>query len=160
MIPTEKMEVIGDHQKAAPVDVLSIARKLGLEVYETKKGEWPVNISGLIRRSGPDEESFEIIVNGNHNWFRQRFTIAHEIAHFVFHEHKIGDGIKDDVLYRSGLNSEIESEANGFAADILMPWHLVDEQIQAGETSIKNLAQTFQVSPASMSIRLGVPYES
>ena len=160
MIFTDKMEVIESYQKSAPVKVVSLARDLGLEVYETEKGEWPESISGLIRRSGPDDEGFEIIVNGDHSFQRQRFTVAHEIAHFVLHKHKIGDGIEDDVLYRSGLSSRIESEANGLAADILMPWHLVDEKILAGEINIKKLAKIFQVSPASMSIRLGVPYDS
>ncbi|MCY4008014.1 MAG: ImmA/IrrE family metallo-endopeptidase [Rhodobacteraceae bacterium] len=160
MIFTDKMDIIRRHQEVPPVNVLAIADDLGIKVYATKDNAWPQSVSGWIRKSGPKESGFEIVVNGDHSLLRQRFTIAHEIAHFVLHENQIGDGIQDDVLYRSGLSTKIESEANSFAADILMPWHLVDREIATGETDIKNLAMTFRVSPASMSIRLGVPYDS
>jgi len=157
MITSEKTKVILKHQKAPPVDVLAIAKDLGVKVYETEKGIWPKSISGLIKRSDPEGDQFEIIVNGDHSFTRQRFTVAHEIAHFVLHEHEIGDGIKDDFLFRSGLNNRIEKEANNFAADILMPWDLVDERISKGEIDIRELAKAFNVSPSTMSIRLGVP---
>jgi len=157
MITSEKTKVILKHQKAPPVDVLAIAKDLGVKVYETEKGTWPKSVSGLIKRSDSDKDRFEIIVNGDHSFTRQRFTVAHELAHFVLHDREIGDGIKDDFLFRSGLNNRIEKEANNFAADILMPWDLVDQQISAGETDIKKLADIFRVSPSTMSIRLGVP---
>ena len=47
---------------------------------------------------------YAIFVNkGDRYKTRQRFTIAHKIAHFILHREAIGDGIVDDALYRSGL---------------------------------------------------------
>lgn len=71
-----------------------------------------------------------------------------------------GDGILDDALYRSGLSSVPEAEANRFAADILMPCHLVSREMRAGADSVEELTKRFGVSPCAMSIRLGVPAET
>ena len=64
-------------------------------------------------------------VNEDHHSNRQRFSIAHEIAHFVLHH---GDTYIDkgyrvhfrDLESGSGTKRE-EMEANAFAAALLMP---------------------------------------
>lgn len=82
------------------------------------------------------------------------------MAHFILHRDKIGSGITDDGLYRSRLSNTIEVEANKLAADILMPWHLLNQRISPEVRSVEEMAEIFNVSKSSMSIRLGVPYES
>ena len=99
-------------------------------------------------------------MNKEHHPNRRRFTTAHEIAHYILHESLIGDGIADDGLYRSKLSNQMEAQANKLAADILMPWHLLNPMINNGVTSVQELASRFQVSVSSMSIRLGVPDDS
>ena len=37
----------------------------------------------IIRESGDD---FQIFYNGNHPETRQRFTVAHELAHYLLHK--------------------------------------------------------------------------
>ena len=64
------------------------------------------------------------------------------------------------MLYRSGLSDPIEREANRKAADILMPWRLVDEAIVGGCDTVEGLARAFEVSRSAMSNRLGVPFET
>jgi len=76
----------------------------------------------------------------------------------VLHDTLIGDGISDDGLYRSGLRNTMEAQANQYAADILMPWDLVNRTIRKGVDDIKDLPKTLNVSGSAMSIRLGVPY--
>lgn len=153
----EKMTIVRRHQAQAPVQTVPLARELGLEVYHVSS--WPDDLSGQIVRSekhgGPS--GFAVFVNGKHHVNRRRFTTAHEIAHFVLHEESIGDGVVDDALYRSRLSNRMEAEANRLAADILMPWHLLNPIINAGETDVGQLARAFQVSENAMSIRLGVP---
>ncbi|WP_390474351.1 ImmA/IrrE family metallo-endopeptidase [Altererythrobacter sp. MTPC7] len=152
-------KVIREHQASAPVQTVDIARALGITLFKTKS--WPDNISGMIRKddkSGPS--GFTIYVNGNHPRVRRRFTIAHEIAHYALHESLIGDGISDDALYRSGLSSSVETQANRMAADILMPWHLIDEATSQGLGSVEKLARHFDVSRSTMAIQLGVPYDA
>lgn len=160
----EQMDVIRKHQDAPPVQTVPIAEDLGLRVYRSGFGQWNDSVSGLIRKEA--DGKFSIYVNSSHNVRRRRFTIAHEIGHFILHKDEIGDGVVDDMLYRgpesftSRLTSEMEAQANHFAADILMPWHLLDAELEKGVADVTELAKTFDVSPSSMSIRLGVPYET
>jgi Zn-dependent peptidase ImmA (M78 family) len=119
----------------------------------------PADISGMIKRDevhgGP--AGFSIIVNKKHPRVRQRFTVAHEIAHFLLHRDKIGNGLKDNALLRSGLSTIEEVQANKLAAKILMPFHLLDVEMKAGTRTVRELAAKFEVSPQAMSIRLGLP---
>ena len=154
----EQMAVIRMNQDRPPVQVLAIAYELGLGVFKTEPEVWPIDLSGLIKKG--TDGNFNIYVNGDHHVHRRRFTIAHEIAHFMLHKDEIGDGVTDDALYRSGLTTEIEGQANSLAADILMPWHLIDAGLEQGVEDIGDLADIFNVSKSSMSIRLGVPYET
>ncbi|MFD0388681.1 ImmA/IrrE family metallo-endopeptidase [Tistrella bauzanensis] len=144
-------------QTEAPVPVVALARRLGLKVYDE---ETNAAISGrLVRdtaRGGPS--GYAVYVNGAHHRNRKRFTLAHEIAHFLLHRHLLEAGIvEDDALYRSHLSNAIESEANRMAAEILMPWHLIDQAIDQGITAPADLASLFQVSETAMRIRLGLP---
>lgn len=148
----EGFSVIKAHQKAAPVQTVPIANALGLDVYRVPS--FSDDLSGMIRKE--DDDKFVIYVNGNHPTVRRRFTIAHEIAHYVLHKDRIGSGLTDDAMYRSGLTSQEETEANRLAADILMPWHLLAED-EVGSLSVAELARKYQVSKVAMGIRLGVP---
>lgn len=145
----EYLSKIRAYQKSIPVHVVPIARAFGVAVF--KNDDFPDNLSGLIRRV--DDDKYAIHVNANHPITRQRFTMAHELAHFILHKDKIGDGITDDYLYRSGLGNNLEREANQLAAKILMPEHLVFHKDTT--KSIKEQAGDFWVSETSMDIRLG-----
>lgn len=149
------LEIVKEHQKAIPVQTVSIANALGIKVY--KVPGWPADLSGMVRKNVDSEGGFDIFVNQDHREVRRRFTIAHEIGHVILHPHLIGDGITDDALLRSGLSNSVEAQANRFAADILMPRDKLHEYIKSGITSVSELALQFNVSEQSMAIRLGVP---
>lgn len=136
-----------------PVNVVGLAHRLGIRVYDAP---WPNNISGKIQKDPKrgGDSGFAIFVNQDHPQTRKRFTIAHEIAHYILHEDKIGDGVFDDALYRSGLPEKVEVQANNLAADILMPWLHLRPLIETH--SPEELAKMFNVSQEAMNIRLGV----
>ncbi|MCY4186154.1 MAG: ImmA/IrrE family metallo-endopeptidase [Rhodobacteraceae bacterium] len=159
MMYKDQLEIINENQASPPVQTVPIAKGLGLKVFKSTTDAWPDALSGMIKRSSDDLSQYSIYVNGNHHVHRRRFTIAHEISHFILHKNLIGDGITDDVLYRSGLSSRVEAQANSLAADILMPWRLIREQLSGGIDNIEELAMKFRVSKSAMAIRLGVPYE-
>jgi hypothetical protein len=151
------MKIVRAHQETAPVKVSPIVRALGLQAFSA---DLPHGVSGKIFFEEPEDGSqsgYVIYVNGGEPKPRMRFTLAHEVAHFILHRDLIGDGISDDVLYRSKLSSPIEAAANKLAADILMPWHLVREATDKGITTASDLARLFEVSEIAMSIRLGLP---
>jgi Zn-dependent peptidase ImmA (M78 family) len=146
------------HQADLPIKLSSLARDLDVELLSATLG---VGISGEIRPSESDPEKFVIRVNRHDASRRQRFTVAHEIAHYLLHRDQIGTGLKDDVLYRSKLSDWREAEANRLAADILMPNQLVKEWLENAkllqvDDIVGYLADRFDVSEASMRIKLGL----
>lgn len=150
----EALRIIRAHQQDWPVKVGAIASDLGLKVLASTM---PSYVSGSLRRSS-NGDGWTIKVNRHEHRNRQRFTVAHEIAHFVLHKDRIGDGVEDDTLYRSQkLSDEVEWEANRLAADILMPWHLIRRAAASGLETPEQLAKAFEVSEAAMRIRLGLP---
>ncbi|WP_353340376.1 ImmA/IrrE family metallo-endopeptidase [Pelagimonas sp. KU-00592-HH] len=135
-----------------------MARALGVEV---KSATLRPRISGQIQRSDSSQSGYRIRVNRHEAPTRQRFTIAHEIAHFLLHRDYIGDGIEDSILYRSTLSDKREAEANRLAAELLMPKDSVIQalRVRGGRATPRiavEIAQDFNVSEAAMSIRLGL----
>lgn len=152
-VPAASAEIIERYQVAAPVKVGAIAGELGLTVVIS---DLPLAVSGTLSKN-KDDNGWTIRVNRHEHRHRQRFTIAHEIAHFVLHRDAFGDELIDDTFYRSGLSERREFEANALAAEILMPWPLIRRLMEQGQTSPQQLAESLQVSPAAISIRLGLP---
>ena len=153
-LPKEKQDTILQHQSEFPIKVGVIAKAFGITV---KKSTLGAGISGEIKKIG-----VEVIIRVNRHDVkeRQRFTLAHEIAHYLLHEDSIGDGIVDDILYRSSLSDELEAQANRLAADIVMPIHLIQkiqkqEQGLKIEQKIEKLAQKAEISTTAIKIRLG-----
>ncbi len=158
--PGEAFEITKRYATQAPVRVFDLARELGLGPAPTPL---PENISGLIRRK-PDGE-WEIVVNSIQSTNRQRFTVAHEIGHFIFHRERLANGVSDTLAYRAddiempnpNIGWEQERQANNFAVNLLAPAPLLRAAQAAGLTSDQDLAARFQMSRAAMRIRLGLP---
>jgi len=147
-------QIIQQHQKAAPIDVTAIARDLGINVWEMHN--LPTNISGKIFLDplNGGESKYSIGVKASDTFRRKRFTVAHEIAHFILHRDKIGDELADDAMYRSGLSTREEVQANQLAADILMPVTLIRKYQAKGVFDASMLADYFKVSEPAMRVRL------
>lgn len=152
-LPTK--EIVLRHLQEVPVKLGALAADLGVNV---KLSSLPTGISGQIERVGG---GYEIKINRHESRERQRFTLAHELAHFLLHRSIIdaNGAIKDTVLYRSGVPLKIEFEANRLAADLVMPPQKVDEELRKiqgnlSEAEIEDLARRFAVSKAAMEIRV------
>lgn len=153
-LPDELISLIKKMQEHFPIPVGAIAKELGVKVM---KATLPAGISGEIKE---ENGTFVIRVNRHDVKERQRFTVAHEIAHFLLHKDRIGDGITDDILYRSKLSDHMEIQANRLAADILMPWHLVQVKLSEyknfrDEEKYEKIANEAEVSTTAIKIRLG-----
>jgi Zn-dependent peptidase ImmA (M78 family) len=144
--------IIARYQAKAPVDVEAIARDLGIKIYAKDMGE---DVFGsLVRdRTSGGWSGYAIYLNRDNHPNRRRFTLAHEIAHFVLHKDLVEAGIIDDIQYRSRLSNVHETQANQLAADILMPRTLVEREAVDNEDG-RPLWARFMVSEAAMDIRL------
>jgi IrrE N-terminal-like domain len=149
-------EILKRFQAEAPVDVKGLAGALGVNVWELHS--LPPSISGKIwkdERNG-GSSGFSIGVNASEPFVRKRFTVAHEIAHFLLHRNLITNELLEDTMYR-GLGGREEAQANKLAADILMPYPLINRLMANGLTDVDALASLLQVSGIAMRIRLGIP---
>ncbi len=123
-----------------PVPIEDICKKLGLNVVEF---DFPDTFSGVLRK-----EKMAIGVNKNHPTVRQRFTLAHELGHFLL-------GHEDDTIDgRSDRPMPLEREANSFASRLLIPADAVTKMINEIGLDLKALAKEFLVSEQAMTIRL------
>ena len=146
-----------------PIDLNAVAQYLEARIlYEDMDDD----MSGLLVVKGGKRA---IGVNKKHHRNRQRFTIAHEIGHFVLH-HKSFQDPKNDLhwdkkwaYFRSaeGVGEDpIEYEANQFAAELLMPEDMLRSVIKRDRIDLSNdidiarLAELLQVSEQALTIRL------
>lgn len=143
-----------------PVPAERIAKWCGVRVvYRPLDDE----LSGMISIR---EGSPIVGVNSQHHPNRQRFTIAHELGHFVLHRRTIEDRVHVDkkfqILMRSTKSASgterIEIEANRFAAELLMPLHLLEPLLSRHDIDddepLQRLARTFRVSRQALEFRI------
>ena len=151
-------EIVRRYTSSFPVKVGELANELGLKVT---RAPMPPKISGLIQPCADAPSGFEIKVNKYEMPERQRFTVAHEISHYLLHRDDIGSGVVDSIMYRSNLTSRKETEANRLAADIVMPAKVVGRELdrlggRRTDEAVETLASMFRVSVPAMKVRLGV----
>jgi len=146
-----------EYQKDAPVDVVSIAHKLGIRVWEMHHLSEGVSGQIWLDPVNGGTSGFSIGVKASEPLVRKRFTIAHELAHYILHRSRLDGGLFEDVMYRGSLSSREETQANQMAADILMPFHLINRLVDQGANTFELIASRLQVSVQALKIRLGVP---
>lgn len=135
--------------------------KTDLKIYQT---DLPDGVSGVTAYDR-ENNTYSIYICKAKPPTRQHFTLAHELGHYFLHQEIIKqhelliDGERqldgENMLFRLDIHvdSNIEREANNFAASLIMPRELV---IKAWSTlkSIEECAKVFNVSPVAMGIRL------
>lgn len=94
-----------------------------------------------------NEENIIIGYNENSNYFRKRFTIAHELGHFLL-KHLIKE---HEINFYDKSPQEIE--ANQFAAELLMPAKLIKDDFK-NNPNIEALSKKYRVSKEAISWKL------
>jgi Zn-dependent peptidase ImmA (M78 family) len=148
-----------------PVPVEEIAKTLGARLAYKPLDE---ELSGMVYI----KEGVPIIgVNSLHPRNRQRFTVAHEIAHLVLHRKLITESVHVDKRFTESFRlnrdtrastgtQQIEIDANQFAAALLMPRkHLEPLLVKTDldiedEEALEELARKFKVSKAALQYRI------
>lgn len=150
--------LLAEHSvRRAPVNVKSIAKSLGLVVNYSATDD---SISGFLFRKL--DEPAVIGVNSGQSEVRQRFTIAHELGHYLLHGTEMH---VDRFKWRSDVSSKgtdiEEKEANLFAAEFLMPEVFLRRDIRSlssfdlvEEKKISQLAEQYNVSVQALTFRL------
>ena len=113
---------------------------------------------GVLARDPDDHAVWGIAYNGKARGERQRFTIAHELGHFILHRSQKQSFNCDSQSVHTGIDGlrQIEREADEFASNLLMPGDLLREWISNQRIDLHVLsaiAKRFQVSFEALCIR-------
>ena len=152
-----------------PVDIHAILTKLGIEYGAVDFSKIEGNFDGIIlpqqadmvmgavaaySSSVDDKDGVEISVNKNDSYHRQRFTLAHELAHCMLHSDSLRDG---RVELRTSITSTEprEEQANILAGKLLIPEKILKVAYASMPIPFLSLlANKFDVSDNVMAARL------
>ncbi|WP_263380933.1 ImmA/IrrE family metallo-endopeptidase [Granulicella paludicola] len=165
-IETRVKELLDKHAIAnSPVDVQKIATEEGLAVLGQ---DFSGDVSGALVRYGGGAAA--IAFNERQSTSRIRFTIAHELAHYLLGHTDDEDHVdwEFSIIRRDSNSSRAsdvrEIEANMFAANLLMPRSFIDKdvslfidpgrKVKLTDERISVLASKYRVSNAAMTFRL------
>ena len=139
-----KMARISD----SPVDVDKVASVLGFRIIQYP---FPDKLKGKVTVVN----GVKIIgVNKNHPLSLQRYTIAHELGHYLNgHEHYEKNSSEGENPYYDHYFQQ-EKEADLFAAELLMPKPFLEADLQKLGLDIAKLTEKYQVSEQALWIRL------
>jgi len=127
-----------------PVDIKKIALSLGA----TSVGVADLPFAGVLL---PSEDSFRILVNRHHGVVRQRFSVAHEVAHVL-----LNPGCVAMRRSPTSHSDELERKCESLAALLLMPDPSFSDLSQHGRAGIERiieLARSFVTSIQATAIR-------
>lgn len=129
---------------AGRVDIEAIARALGFEI---RRAELDPGLSGeLVERKGKRW----IILNEDDHPYRQRFTVAHEIAHHVLElRSSHGASLPSSELERYARRPPEEILCDVFAAECLVPFKSIQAEAAEfpfGAETIASLSERYEAS--------------
>lgn len=145
-----------------PVNIVELCKRYGFKVFEEYL---PSEVSGFIVAQQDNFRNYGsnkvIVANLADSARRRRFTIAHELAHYMLHK----DQSETFYAHRdAGQNGGIETEANIFASSILMPEVLVKQALSellspenrmlTNNEKVNYISDLFAVSIPAAKVRL------
>ncbi len=149
-----------------PVPVENLVATLGADLrYEPANDD----LSGFLIRDPKKNQRAIIGVNLNHATNRKRFTVAHELGHFLMHQGDMVHVDRFNAVFQVKLRSEEASkgtdieeiEANLFAAELLMPASFLKLDLDSmqpqdieDEEALRKLASIYEVSLQALTFRL------
>lgn len=130
----------------------------GTSIKEPANLTWNASEGALVRNPENHAE-WGIFVNPKARAERRRFTVAHELGHFVLHRATQATFNCDKESVYTGIDTlkAIEREADDFASNLLMPGNMLRDRIDGKRIDIHllgALAKEFGVSLEAMCIRL------
>jgi len=155
----EAHKILDRFGHSIPVDVESIVRAHNLKIKAEALEE---SVSGMLVIK---DDGGVVAVNESHHRNRRRFTIAHELGHFVLHGNSARVFIDaGPVFYRDEAAADgtriQEIQANTFAAELLMPESAVVDIFRKqpldphDEAAVRRMAARFEVSAQALTLRL------
>lgn len=149
--PADLLENLKEVEFSAPIGIDKIIEILKIQIIH----DW--TMTDQLSESIFTENESSIRINMNHNSYeaRRRFTLAHQLGHYCLHHGSFVDTLKSTNTIDSFCDN-IETQANNFAMQILIPAPLITEQCDAynGDQFLNDMATLFNVPNNIMVERL------
>jgi len=135
-------------------DLVQIAHRIGLRIQEVDAEAF----EGSLVRALDGPKGIIAVKQSIREHSRKRFTIAHEIGHYVIPGHRTLENVCTSKMVESwqkGL-SHAELEANEFAVELLLPARYVREALRLNDPSlgtIGKVANQFETSLTATTLR-------
>lgn len=136
----------------APIsNILYLLEMHGFQVATIDSSSEKVDAFGSQTKVNGREYYCILIDQDNNSFYRQQFSLAHELGHWVLHSKRINPQELEPQEYR-----EMEKQANIFAANFLLPSEAYSSDIIGHEDDLNaylKLKSKWEVSAASMVYR-------
>jgi hypothetical protein len=132
--------------RTLPVDVSTLARQLGIDEI--------ICVPNLIEDGRLEQRDghVRVLLSSRANPHRQRYTLAHEIAHLL-----LADPRREVIARRMKADDEVERFCDNFAAALLLPRALILADYRQGPhtlATVRHLAARTDTSLAAAAVRL------
>ena len=123
-----------DGKRLEPVDIASICEKVGLTVQYQ-----PLGVDALLQET---ESGYVATINSAQRLSRQRMSLAHEIGHLILYQ---ATGLRESFGHilpdqrQSSESQEVEKLCDYFAAELVLPSEVWQNQLQTGGLSLTTL---------------------
>ncbi len=134
--------------ETSPLDLNKLSNLLGVTVRFVPMDD---DDSGCLNKD-KQTGTWVMQVNSLHHPNRQRFTMAHELGHFVKHS-MINSDFADKTFFRNGETNHIEKEANFFAGELLMPEGEFIRFVKEVSGTVEDISNHFHVSTLAVRVR-------
>lgn len=158
-----------------PVNIVEKIKEQNIELNELCY-DLHDDVLGEIKK---ENGKYKINIQGYDFNYRRRFTMAHELGHYILHkdlldDEGLDDGLSYETMYRKNakISSNQETQANKYAIELLVPKQLIERIVfslykipeihkifkENGEPNnhnlIEYLSDKFQVSKIALTFRL------
>ena len=154
--PEDFARALLNHPQTAGIDkVEGLAGKLGLMIREVNA----TNFEGALVRIPQSREGFIAVRRDIREAGRRRFTVAHEVAHFVLPGHGQDECFCKSSMIESWRKDAVrkqEYEANRFASELLLPAKTLYPLVNKKDLTlaiIKSLALQFNTSLTATAVK-------
>ena len=136
-------------------NLVALAKLLSVDVVEADLSQIDPNLNGATQwMDNEGKPAPTIFINSKYPAERKVFTFAHELGHFILHKGK--DKLRIDLVDYSQQTPESleESEANFFAATLLVPRLKLLQIMEVASGDMAAVAKFFGVSIPMIEARL------